>query len=254
MGQNAGILKMYVAIDFETTGVQVQTARIVEFTVAFVDKDFNINKELTERVNPGISIPLEATAIHGITNEMVKDCPPISHYLKYLRESVLAANAVIAYNGTYDLDVLHYELFRNDFPGIPIGQQLIDPYRIFVKDFPHTLKGACKFYLGKEPDNLHGSRQDVLMTLEVLKKQRQGRESENLVSVPTKNWAERGRNFYFDETGRLRFANGKYRDEIVSQSDNHISYLRWMLKASHYGVETKTFLTTLSKHIGAKKW
>lgn len=63
-----------VFFDLETTGVDTAKDRIVEISMVKVMPD---GEEIvkTRKINPGIHIPEEATAIHGITDEDVKDCP-----------------------------------------------------------------------------------------------------------------------------------------------------------------------------------
>lgn len=70
-----------VFLDIESTGLDTQLDRIVELCVCKVTP---ANEYITKtyRYNPGIEIPEAATAIHGITNEMVKDCPAFSQHAK----------------------------------------------------------------------------------------------------------------------------------------------------------------------------
>lgn len=63
-----------IFFDLETTGIDIARDRIVEISMVKVMPD---GEEIvrTRRINPGMPIPAEATAIHGITDEDVKDCP-----------------------------------------------------------------------------------------------------------------------------------------------------------------------------------
>ena len=69
--------------DLETTGVNIAKDRIVEISIlkAFPDGS---EQENTWLVNPGMPIPPEATAVHGITNEKVSNAPI---FKKSLRKS-----------------------------------------------------------------------------------------------------------------------------------------------------------------------
>ena len=66
-----------IFFDLETTGIDIARDRIVEISMVKVMPD---GEEIvrTRRINPGMPIPAEATAIHGITDEDVKDCPLFS--------------------------------------------------------------------------------------------------------------------------------------------------------------------------------
>lgn len=72
-----------VFFDLETTGINIAKDRIVEISVLKVYPNGK-EEQKTMRVNPEIPIPAEATAVHGITNEDVKDCPTFKQIAKEL--------------------------------------------------------------------------------------------------------------------------------------------------------------------------
>ena len=76
-----------VFFDLETTGINIVKDRIVE--ISYV-KVFPNGKEETKtrRINPGMPIPPESTAIHGITDEDVKDCPTFKEIAKSLATQI----------------------------------------------------------------------------------------------------------------------------------------------------------------------
>lgn len=63
-----------IFFDLETTGVDTARDRIVEVSMIKIMPD---GEEITRtrRLNPGMPIPPEATAVHGITDDDVRDCP-----------------------------------------------------------------------------------------------------------------------------------------------------------------------------------
>ena len=65
-----------VFFDLETTGVDTAKDRIVEISMVKVMPDGEQIVK-TRKLNPGMHIPAEATAIHGITDEDVKDEPDL---------------------------------------------------------------------------------------------------------------------------------------------------------------------------------
>ena len=73
-----------VFFDLETTGTNIATDRIVEISVIKVMPD---GEEIirTRRINPEMPIPAEATAVHHITDDDVRDCPTFRQYAKSLR-------------------------------------------------------------------------------------------------------------------------------------------------------------------------
>ena len=65
--------------DLETTGTNPGKDKIVEIAVLKIDIN-NQKKEMVWRVNPECPIPDEASSVHGITDEMVKDQPIFKHF------------------------------------------------------------------------------------------------------------------------------------------------------------------------------
>ena len=70
-----------VFFDLETTGVNIATDRIVEISYLKVYPNGNETSK-TMRINPEMIIPKEASDVHGITNEDVKDCPTFKQVAK----------------------------------------------------------------------------------------------------------------------------------------------------------------------------
>jgi DNA polymerase-3 subunit epsilon len=110
-----------LGFDLETTGVNVETARIV--TAAAVDyKPGDSIDTLADRsrlwlANPGIRIPTEATAVHGVTTEQTRtNGRPAAQVADEIADVLAAALStgipVVAMNGRYDFTVLDRELRR----------------------------------------------------------------------------------------------------------------------------------------------
>ena len=76
--------KSIIYFDIESTGVETETARIVELACIKYNPD-GTQEEKTVLVNPGVLIPLEASEVHGITDEMVKDLPTFKKYAQAIR-------------------------------------------------------------------------------------------------------------------------------------------------------------------------
>ena len=72
-----------IFFDLETTGIDTARDRIVEISMIKIMPD---GEEITRtrRLNPGMPIPPEATAVHGITDDDVKDCPTFAQVAKSL--------------------------------------------------------------------------------------------------------------------------------------------------------------------------
>jgi DNA polymerase-3 subunit epsilon len=97
-----------LGFDLETTAANPEEARIVQFAFAFVGGG-KPTEATAGLVNPGIPIPPEATAINGITDEMVADAMSERDAVritgKALRLAIKRGWPICTYNGRYDLTV-----------------------------------------------------------------------------------------------------------------------------------------------------
>lgn len=133
----------WIGFDLETTGRDQATARII--TAALVNAD-DMPASQTWLVNPGIPIPAESTAVHGITDDMARSggqdplsaCTAIAQALTRHWES---GGLVVAYNAQYDFTVLVHELGRHGCPDLNIGP-ILDPLVLW--------RGVEKYRKGKK--------------------------------------------------------------------------------------------------------
>ncbi len=72
-----------IFFDLETTGTNILRDRIVEISYIKVMPSGN-ETERTLHINPGMPIPAEATAIHHITDDDVKNAPPFKQVAQEL--------------------------------------------------------------------------------------------------------------------------------------------------------------------------
>lgn len=164
-----------IGFDTETTGTDVETARIVTACVAWVQTAVP-EPPRTWLVNPGVEIPAEATAVHGITTEHAVEhgrAPEVA--LREIREQIISAwelgYPVVAYNASYDFTVLDRELRRYGLPGLDVVGLVVDPLVLdrHVDRFrrgSRKLDAACAHY-GVRLDGAHDSTQDALAAARV---------------------------------------------------------------------------------------
>ncbi|MEM7072227.1 MAG: DUF294 nucleotidyltransferase-like domain-containing protein [Pseudomonadota bacterium] len=101
-----------VALDLETTGLDPNTARIIQIgAVAITGGNLASQPLLDQLVNPGIAIPTQATAIHHISDGDVAHAPASAQPLRQL-QNLLDGRCVIGYAIAYDLAVLAEEAVR----------------------------------------------------------------------------------------------------------------------------------------------
>ncbi len=83
--------KPLVFLDLETTGIETLIDRIVEFSALKINPD-NTEESITFRVNPQIPISPEAIAVHGITDEDVKEAEKMFRDLFWKRNKKFKRN------------------------------------------------------------------------------------------------------------------------------------------------------------------
>lgn len=97
----------YVVFDLETTGINPEQDAIIEISAVKVEKH-KIVGEFSTLVNPGRHIPAGATAVNGITDDMVKDAPGIEmvmkDFLDFIGNSVLVGHNIHTFDTNFIYD------------------------------------------------------------------------------------------------------------------------------------------------------
>jgi len=159
-----------IFFDLETTGTDPATDRIVEISVLRVSPG-GARESKTRRINPERAIPAEATAVHGIRDEDVRDEPTFRQIarglLEFLGDADLAGFNVVR----FDLPLLDRE-FRDCGLELGLGaRRVIDAMTIFHRMERRDLSAAVQFYLGRSHAGAHAAEADVAATAEVLEAQ-----------------------------------------------------------------------------------
>jgi len=165
-----------IAFDTETTGLDLETARIVTAYLGNGDP-----AELSWLIDPGVDIPAEATAVHGITTARAHESgipagSAIGEIVTALARALSAGGAVVTYNAPYDFTLLDRECrrYRSNSLEHELGGQLspvIDPlvldrYADRYRSGGRRLSDACQVY-GVPLQTAHDARSDALAALEV---------------------------------------------------------------------------------------
>lgn len=161
------LTKPLAVIDIESTGVDTQKDRIITFANLLIKPDAVIDDyEIT--VNPGIEIPAEATEVHGITNEMVADKKPFSHYAQQIVNDLKDCDLCGFNLLNFDVPLLWEEFYRCGIEWDLAKTSIVDAGNIFKIKEPRDLSAAVKFYCGREHTGAHGAKADVWATRAVL--------------------------------------------------------------------------------------
>lgn len=147
--------------DTETTGIKPDRDRIVEIAAYDPVRE----KTFEMLVNPGIPIPAEASAIHGISNEMVANSPTFKDIGQQFAEFCGPDAILIAHNNdTFDMIFLRNESARHEF-SFP-EWKFVDSLkwaRRYRRDLPrHTLQFLREMY-GIAANNAHRALDDVIV-------------------------------------------------------------------------------------------
>lgn len=156
--------------DIESTGLNVATDRIVEICAVKVMP--NGDEEIkTRRINPTIPISPEAQAIHGISNEDVKECPTFKEVARSLAQWMVGCD-IAGYNSIkFDIPLLAEEFLRAGVDFDFRKRHLVDVQNIFHKLEQRTLSAAYKFYCQRDLENAHSAEADTMATYDILKAQ-----------------------------------------------------------------------------------
>lgn len=239
-----------IFFDLETTGINIVKDRIVELSYVKVMPN-GTETVKTYRINPEMPIPPESTAIHGITDEDVKDCPTFKAIARTLAAQIEGCDLAGYNSNRFDIPLLAEEFIRADVDINLNKRKFIDVQTIFHKMEQRTLSAAYKFYCDKNLENAHTAEADAMATYEVLKAQldRYPELTNDVAflsqfSAYSKNVDFAGRMIYNDK-GEEVINFGKYKGRLVSevlQSDP--GYYAWVMNAD-FPLNTKKMFTEI---------
>ena len=245
LSQRLQLTRPLAFIDLETTGTNVAVDRIVEIAVLRLMPDGSCELR-TKRVHPGIPIPPESTAVHRITDEDVRYEPEFwelaGSLATYLGDCDFAGFGVVR----FDMKLLEAEFRRAKVPFSMDGRYVVDAMAIFFDREPRNLSAAVRFYCGKDLEDAHAAREDVLASMEVLAAQFDRYEGLP-ASLPELGAVGARRDpSWIDADGKLvriggeaAIGFGKYRGRtLASLRGEDPGYLRWIL-SSDFSAEVK---------------
>lgn len=253
-----------VFFDLETTGIRVESDRIVQLAAVKWHPDGR-QESINEYLNPTIPIPAETTAIHGITDEDVADCPTFAERAPTYAAFLSGCDLAGFNSNRFDIPLLANEFLR-------VGHELdldchcIDVCQIFHAMEPRDLSAAYRLYCGEDLTDAHNAMADVKATIAVLVGQLQhyaeqphppGRpelrlagDVESLSAFCRHPGPDPSRKLALDDQGFLVINFGQYRQRrVLDLAREDPGYLDWMLRKD-FPDRTKQLIRQVLEQVG----
>ncbi|MFD9785449.1 3'-5' exonuclease [[Kitasatospora] papulosa] len=173
-----------LAFDLETTGTDVETDRIVTAAVVRLEVDGSVSAELTWLLDPGVAIPEQASAIHGISTERAREhglpaAAAIEEITRAVADGLRSGTPLVVMNARYDLSLLDRECRRygvdsvserlGDAPSPVIDPLVIDKHVDKYRKGKRALHALCAHY-GVRLDDAHDARADAVAAARVVRR------------------------------------------------------------------------------------
>lgn len=248
--------------DLETTGINITQDRILEIAVI---KVMPSGERITKSnvLNPTIPITAESTAIHGISNEDVKDKPTFKEvardYARFFEGCDLAGFNILK----FDVPMLVEEFLRAGVEFDYSRKKLIDAQKIFHLMEKRTLSAAFKFYCGQEMTDAHSAEADTQATLDVLLAQVARYENQEVTDglgkkigviqndmevlnkLTASDLVDLAGRMLRNDKGEIIFNFGKHKGKAVAQVlKDEPSFYDWMMNGE-FPLDTKRKLTEI---------
>lgn len=235
--------------DAETTGVDPESSRIIEFGFQQWTAEGMV-REWRSYINPGISIPAHTTKVHGIDDGFIKQacrhCQGVHdetaghEWAPLPTFAQLAASFVKGFsdcdfagkNVRFDLRILAAEMRRAGIEWSYAGARIIDIDRLEALVHPRDLSSLHAKYIGLPHDGAHGALSDVRASTSVIVRQLQEHESlpKDLDALHTLQWpgwlTSDGKFRIIDGVAMICFGKHKY----TPIREVPIDYWDWLLR------------------------
>lgn len=234
------INKPIVFFDLETTGVNTSKDRIVQIALIKISPNGEQESKKT-LINPGVPIPAEATAIHGITDQMVIGAPTFKQIAKSLAEQLHGCDIGGYNSNSFDFPLLMEEFYRVgvEYPAPGAKIHFADAYKVEQKVNSHKLTDTYKRYTGEKLEGAHDALADVTATVKVLFAQLEKLGDKTIQEIDEFCQGDKKRFDYagklYEQDGGVYWSFGKHQGKLVTDEPQ---YADWVLR-SDFPADTK---------------
>lgn len=153
--------------DCETTGIDFTRDQVIELCVQHGLDD--AARSQNWRIKPAVSIHPAAQAVHGISMAELEGCASFADYATEIAAVFAAADVIVGYNLSFDIDMLQAEYQRINHPPLDLtGKKIVDAFRLWQQCEPRSLQHAHRRFVGDEFAAAHSASADVAATGRVL--------------------------------------------------------------------------------------
>ena len=211
-----------IVLDTETTGLDPQDGhRIVEIGAVELHNHVPTGNVYHQYINPLITMPDQAFAIHGLSDEFLSDKPKFSEIAKEFLDFIGSAKLVI-HNAAFDIKFINAELKRIDKEEITFDRAT-DTLAIARKKFPGSpasLDSLCRrFKIDNSARVVHGALLDSQILAEVYLELVGGKQPDFALNIA--NVSNENNNSIFHEK-RARVRKDKLKSRLTTEEKaNH---------------------------------
>ena len=239
-----------VFFDLETTGINIASDRIVEISYLRIAVNGEEDSK-TRLINPEMPIPPQATAIHGITDDDVKNAPTFKMIAKSLAAQIEGCDLAGYNSNRFDIPLLAEEFLRADVDIDLMRRKFVDIQTIFHKKEPRNLSAAYKFYCNSDLENAHSAAADTKATYEILQAQLDRYpDLKNDVTFLSEyssfnNQADFAGRIIYNERKQEVINFGKYKGRLVEEVfQEDPGYYGWIMQGD-FALHTKKVFTAI---------
>lgn len=228
-----------VAFDVETTGKNPLMDQIIELSICRVaasDLSSPLAPVYVQRFKPDVPVSPGAQAVHGLSDDDLRDQPPFSRCADEIESLLLSADVLVGYNVGFDIRFVEAEFQRLGRTLNLYSKPVVDPLRMWQSLEPRRLENAVERFVGTSLDDAHSAEADTRAVLDVLDGMRAAfgledaswEELAAFTSPERASWVGPSHHLRW-ESDQVVIGFGKYSGQsVLDLSQTDPDYLRWM--------------------------